>query len=364
MKKTKKIIISILVSLLVVGLGIFVYYKYFYDANKLNLTEKEWLNSHKTSVITFNLPNDLNVFATSGKGVFYDFLEAFEKDNEININKNILSIGEENGLGFVVDKKIDKDDLLIFKDHYVIVSKEYASIHDLTDLNGKNIGALSADINKITANYNTTIVFNAAENKDVLIDSLKTDKVAYIIVPLNEYIDEILSNDFKIIFHIDDLVNNYYINLSNDKILNSIVKKYYNTWINKKYEESFYENLYNLFIEKLSITQIELDSLTSRNYTYGFVSSTPYQTLNSSRFGGKLMAYLEDFSKFSDVTFTYTKFKNNSELQKAYDKKKIDLLFDNTAYNFNGGNINTNITDKFMVIGPIKEAFKVSSLAD
>lgn len=364
MKKTKKIIISIIISILIVSLGIFVYYRYFYDENKLNLTEKEWLNNHKTSVISFNLPNDLNVFAKDGKGVFYDFLSGLEKENEININKNINSIGEENGLGFTISKNIDKDDLLIYKDHFVIVSKEYKSIHNLTDLNGSTIGALANDISRISANYTNNITFNTIENKESLINNLKEDKVSYIIVPLTEYLDEILSNDFKIIFHISDLTKNYYINLGEDKTLNSIIKKYYNSWINKKYEESYYNNLYNLFIEKLSLSQIELDNITSRTYTYGFVSSTPFQTLNSSKYGGKIMEYIKDFSRFSNVSFTYTKFKNNNELLKAYDKKKVDLLFDNTSYNISGATINTNINDKYVIIGPLNNAYTVSNIAD
>lgn len=364
MKKNKKIIISIIISILIVALGIFIYYRFFYDANKLNLSEKEWLNSHKTSLITFNIPNELNVFSKSGKGVFYDFLNGLEKENELTLNKTVLPIGEENGLGFVVNKNIDKNDLLVFKDHYVLVSKEKINIHNLTDLNGKTIGALSLDISRITANYNTTISFTQSENKESLLDTFKNNKVAFIIVPLNEYIDEILSNNYQIIYHLDDITNNYYLNLGTDKTLNSIVQKYYNKWINNSYEDSFYENLHDLFVDKLSISQIDLDTLTSRNYNYGFVTSTPYQTLNSSRFGGKIMAYLEDFSKFSDVTFTYTKFKNNNELSKAYDKGKVDLLFEDASYNYKGSSINTNIINNYSIIGPIKNAFKVSNLMD
>ena len=78
MKKTKKIIISVASALLILGLGIFIFYKFFYDENRLNLTEKEWLNSHKTTVISFNIPNDLNIFSKAGKGVFYDFLNEFD----------------------------------------------------------------------------------------------------------------------------------------------------------------------------------------------------------------------------------------------------------------------------------------------
>ena len=164
MKKNKKIIISIISSIVIVALGIFAYYIFFYDANKLNLTEKEWLNNHKKSVITFNLPNELNVFSKAGKGVFYDFLNTLEKENELTINKTVLPIGEENGLGFTVSKNIDKEDLLVFKDHFVIVGKEYLSINNITNLNGKTIGILSSNISRITENYNTSISFSLAEN--------------------------------------------------------------------------------------------------------------------------------------------------------------------------------------------------------
>ena len=159
MKKNKKLIISIAISILIVSFGIFIFYKLFYDGNKLSLGEKDWLNRNKSSVITINLPNELNVFASAGKGVFYDFLSGFEKENEININKNILPIGEENGLGFTINRKIDKNDLLIFRDHYVVVGKNYQSINSLNNLIGKNIGSTKDYINRITDNYNVSLSF-------------------------------------------------------------------------------------------------------------------------------------------------------------------------------------------------------------
>ena len=364
MKKIKKIIISILLSILFISLGIFIYYKVFYNANKLNLTEKEWLNKNKSSMITFNIPNDLNVFAASGKGVFYDLLNGLAQDNEMKINKNVVSLNEENGLGFVVNKSMDQNDLLIFKDHFVIVGKEYSSINSLLDLNGQAVGGLADGIGRLTANHKTSINFEGSENKEALIDNLKNDKVKYILVPLNEYVDEILANSFKIIYHIDDLNNYYYINLGSDKTLNSIVQKYYNEWMNNKFKDSYYDNLFNVFIDKLQISQIDLDKLTNRNYTYGFVSEIPFQTLNSSKTGGKLLEYTQNFSNFSGATFTYTKFKNSTELIKAYDKGKVDLLFDNTSNTVKGAKINTNINNNLVVIGPLSNAFKVSSLDD
>ena len=364
MKKNKKVFISIAISILIVSLGIFIFYKFFYNANKLSLSEKEWLNKNKSSVITINLPNDLNIFAKNGKGVFYDFISGLEKANEMQINKNIIPLGEENGLSFTINSKIDKDDLLIFRDHYVVVGKEHLNIHNLSDLNGKNVGVIGNNISRITDNYNLSLNIALSENKESLLENLKNDKVSFIIIPLNEYIDEILINNYQIIYHLDDISNNYYLNLGSDKTLNSIIKKYYNEWITNQYEESYYNNLYELFVDKLGINQIELDTLTSKNYTFGFVKLTPYQTLNSSKYGGKIIAYLEDFSRFSNVSFIYTKYKNSSDLLKAYDNNKVDLLFDNTSYNYKGVNINTNINNKYYLIAPIINAYKVNNIKD
>ena len=362
MKKTKKIIISVISSILIVALGIFIYYKFFYDANKLNINEKEWLNNKKTSVISFNVPGDLNVFSASGKGVFYDFLDGFEKEYEVTLNKNVIN--DNNSLGFVVSKDINKNDLLIYKDHYVIVGKNSIDIKDILDFNGSNIGGLAQDIALINSNYKTNITFTPSDNKESLLTSLKDDNVKYILVPLNEYIDEILTNNYHIVYHLDDLIKNYYIHLGDDKTLNGIVTKYYNNFIKNDYENSYYTNLNSLFVSKLNISEIELDNLTSKSYVYGFVNSTPYQTLSSSKYGGKIIAYLEDFSKFSNVDFTYTKFKNSNELTKAFNKEKVDLLFYNSSYEINNVDINTNINDKYYIISPINNAFKVSNIND
>ncbi len=364
MRKTRKIIISVVVSILVVGLGILGYYHYFYDADSLNLVEKEWLNSHKNSVISINVPGELNIFGKSGKGVFFEFLESLEKNNELKLNKDVIDPKTNESLGFTINKNITKDDLLIFKDHYVIVGKSYTSINNLNDLIGKNIGALANDINRFNTNYNLNMTFTTIENKDAMVNSLTENKVDYLLIPLNEYLDEILSNNLIILYHIDDITNYYYIKLGDDKTLNSIITKQYHKWINSGYTESFNNNLSNLFIDNLNISQVELDSITSKNYTYGFTNSTPYQTLSSSKYGGKVIAYLENFSKFSGVDFTYTKFRNNNELVKAFEKGKIDLLFNNTSYDIKGTTINSNINNNYVIISPLKNSFKVSSISD
>lgn len=364
MKKNKKIIISVISSVLILALGIFIYYRFFYDANKLNLTEKEWLNNHKTNIISFNVLNDINILGKDGEGLFYDFLNGLQETDGIKINPNIVNRTVTTGLGFAVNKKTTNNDLLFYKDHYVILSKNYLDIKELTDFNGKNIGALSDDISRINANYKAHISYTVIESKYALIEALKNDKVPYILVPLTEYIDDILTNNFQIIYHLDDLTNYYYLHLGEDKTLNSIIRKYYNNWIKKDNLNSYYKNTYNLFIKKLNITEIEADTLTNRSYVYGFVNNAPYNILNSSKYGGIIISYLEDFSKFSGVDFTFTKFKNNDELVKAFNKSKVDLIFNNNSFITEKYEINTNITDKYYIISTLNNSFKVSNIND
>ena len=364
MKKYKKIIISVLAILCALGVGIFVFYKYFYDANKLSLTEKDWINNHKTSVISFNIPNDLNIFATSGKGVYYDFLKGLEEEYDINLNRNISAKYTQNGLGFTINKNKSTDGLLMFKDHYVLVAKDYYNIKDISDINGSVLGGLTSDISRLGANYKISATINASDNINSAFENLKSDSIKYLLVPLNEYIDQILVNNYKIVYHLDDLTNDYYIMMGSDKELNSIVTKYYNKWINKSFNDSYYSNTYELFVNKLNITEIELDSLTNKNYVYGFVNITPYQILSGSRFGGEILTYLEEFSKVSDVDFAYTKFKNNNDLVKAFNKGKVDLILDNSIYQAEKSEIKTNLNDKYYIISPLSTDLKVSSLND
>ena len=93
MKKTKKIIITIVTLVVVAVAGIFVFYNYFYDKNQLSISEKEWINTHKTNITSFNVPSDLNIFASTGKGVFYDFLDDLTKKYDLKINKKKKIVG-------------------------------------------------------------------------------------------------------------------------------------------------------------------------------------------------------------------------------------------------------------------------------
>lgn len=362
MKKTKKIIITIVTLVVVAVAGIFVFYNYFYDKNQLSISEKEWINAHKTNITSFNVPSDLNIFASSGKGVFYDFLDELTKKYDLKINKNVVPISGSAGLGFVVNNKISDEDLLIYEDHYVVISKDYTAVKTFKDLSGKKIGALASIISRVSSSYTDSNSYTTYETKEALTKALTDGEVSYIIVPLAEYIDEVLYNKFNIVYHLDNFVNYYYIHLGNDKTLNSIITKHYNEWINNDYEKSYYNNTYRLFCEKLSISDVESDNLTNKIYNFGFVNQTPFNALNSSKYGGIIFAYLEEFSKFSKVDFTYTKYKTYSELINSFNNNKLDLIFDPSSLETKNTTLNTNIKEKFYIISPLTKNLSIVNL--
>lgn len=362
MKKTKKIIITIVTLVVVAVAGIFVFYNYFYDKNQLSISEKEWINTHKTNITSFNVPSDLNIFASSGKGVFYDFLDDLTKKYDLKINKNVVPISGSAGLGFVVNNKISDEDLLIYEDHYVVISKDYTAVKTFKDLSGKKIGGLASIISRVSSSYTDSNSYTTYETKEALTKALTDGEVSYVIVPLAEYIDEVLYNKFNIVYHLDNLVNYYYIHLGNDKTLNSIITKHYNEWINNDYEKSYYNNTYRLFCEKLSISDVESDNLTNKIYNFGFVNQTPFNALNSSKYGGIIFAYLEEFSKFSKVDFTYTKYKTYSELINSFNNNKLDLIFDPSSLETKNTTLNTNIKEKFYIISPLTKNLSIVNL--
>lgn len=353
MKRKKKLIISIISLVVAAIIGIFVYYNYFYDANKLNISEKEWINDNKSNIISFNVPSELNVFGKDGKGVFYDYLDELSNKYDINIDKKITPISGGTGIGFAVTKDITDNDLLFYQDHYVIIGRDYEVVTSITDLNGKTIGGLADGISRINSSYKTSITFSTYETKDKLLAAMTNKNINYMIIPLNEYLDEIITNNYNIIYHLDNLVLNYYIKLGDNERFNSIVKKFYNIWSKENLETSYYTNLYNLYVEKLGLTELETDTLTNKVYTFGFVNSTPYQTLSSSKYGGMIIEYLKDFSKFSKVEFKYKKYKNYNALIKAFNNNKVDLIFNDTSLTSGNHFIKTNINEKFYIISPL-----------
>ncbi len=351
MKKIKKIIIISLISIVLVASMVFGIYKIFKDKNSLTISEKTWISNNKNSVYTISVPNDINVFGKNGKGVFFDFVSDLDKKLDLKLNSMVYNLSDsDDSFGFKVDVNYDKRDLLIYTDYYVLLSNTSNSIVDLSSINNNSIGILNDDLSYVSSLYNLPNIIKKYDNSDSLFADFNDKKIDYVVVPKMLYEDKIIKSFYNIAYFFDDAKIFYYLHLGNDEVLNSIITKYYNVWITDNYKKTYNENSYELFIENLNISDADEDSLTDKSYKYEFIVNQPYQLLSKGNLSGISSIYLNKFSEFSGIDFTYNRVRKFNDLKYDIDKKKIDLFFQEYNYNKDYKKINTNIPIKYYVI--------------
>ncbi len=363
MKKFKKIIIISIVVILVLILGIFGFYKVFKNKNSLSITEKTWINNNKNSIYTIFVPNDINIFGKSGEGVFFDFINDLEKDLSLKLNSTVYSINNNNdSLGFNVSTNYDNRDLLIDIDYYVLVDKNNVSVSNINNLSNKNIGIISDDLKYVSEYYNLSGNIKTYNSSDELFKSLNSGEIDYIIVPLTQYKDKIISDGLNISYFFNDAKIYYYIHLSGDNTLNSIITKYYNTWIDTKYSESYNNNNYKLFVNNLNISELKQDKLTDKTYNFEYVVNQPYALLTRGKFSGIVSEYLNSFSEFSGIDFKYTKVRKFKDLKYDITKKKVDVYFDQYNYDNDYELVNANYNIDYYLISNRNNNISLDSL--
>jgi len=352
MKNGKKFILIGIGIAFLIGLGIF-FYLTLSDKNRLTIVEKEWINKNKDSVINVAVVNDINNFGKDGNGVYFEFLNDFADEYGFTINSVPFNYGtESSGLRLSIKHTLDDTDQTFYKDHYVLVSKEDEVITDLDSLSDGKIAILSSDEDSVNE-YLPGLTFVTYDNRVSLMDGvLSNTEVTYAIVPLNMFIDQILTNNYYIVYHFSEIPIYYTLSFPNDDTFASIMTKYSNNWIKSNLEESLNQNNLDLFLENLDIQEKDKDVLTSKVYNYGAILSTPFEVISSNNFGGIASVYLQKFSDFSGVEFKYLNYKKVSNLQKAIKNNDIDLYFNYQNVESAYTDINTLINTTIDIIAP------------
>jgi len=327
MKKTKNIIIIVFISIIAIIVGVIVFINLFKDENAYTVSEKKYIVDAKSELITINVLNDANVFGRDGKGVFYDFLDNFEKENGLSFDIVTTSLDNaESGLSLTKSSKLPSNSKLIYTDHYVLIGKDFINIANISEISG-TIGYLSKDNDALDIMIkNNSLTLKNYKNKVDLLQGFEDDDVDYIIVPRLEYLDIVLSNLYVIDYHFSDIKDYYYILNSDDKTLASIMGKSYNRWSEENFKKSFNESEYELFINRLKITEKELDVINNKVYRYGFMQNAPYDILISGEYGGIVSKYISEFSEFSGITFKYNDYNKFNKFTKAISKGQVDLF--------------------------------------
>lgn len=329
MKKRRNIVIISIVFAIVACFVGFGFYNALLDENALSISEKKWIDKNSADVVSIIVPNDIPVFGDTGEGVFFDFVDYLKDDTKLKINKNTVSyLSINEGYRFEITSHYDTNGLLLFNDHFVLVSKNTGLINDTGTIPSLNVAVISSSLEQVVEYFDVPAeTFKIYETYSKITEDLGNGSISYALVPLNEYKDELVSNNINILHHISDLNKYYYLKMGNDEVLNSIIRKEFNSFKEKKFDESYNKNNYKLFIDCLNITEAEEDTLTNKVYKYGFTENQPYEILASSQYGGVTAQYLQSFSKFSGVEFTYKKYKTSTDLVSAAINGKIELYY-------------------------------------
>ena len=364
MKNKKSVIITIIVILAVVIISL-IAYRILTDDTRLTAGERRWINNNINTVQNINVVNNVNLFGDTGTGVFYEFLNDFESEYQLQINPVTFNYGDStNGLTLGVTRELDDDDFVFYADHYVLVGLNSLIVSDINDLSGMNIGVLSDDmayVNHYLSDVHNVTFTQYASDEELLEAFSTNEEIQYMIVPLSIYLDDILSNNFMINYHFSD-IKLYYVIRGNDDTLTSIVEKFYNNWYSDNLDPYLKEAEFNLFTTALGISETEIDAMRSVTYNYGFINNSPYEVIMSGNYGGIIAMYLYDFSRFSDIEFNYTRYRNLNRFQRAIDNEEVDLYFNYYNLDDNYYEIDSNLVVRYSVVANHENNLVVNSI--
>ena len=360
--KKKKLIIIFLVILLI-SLSIFIGIKILNDKQRLSVNEKQWLNANKNNVISVNVINDLNVFGKEGKGLFYDFLNSLSGNYNIEINPVTFNSQNKATGTFLGYSLTEKNFQSFFDDEFVVVNKSEKIIKSLDDIKNYKIGITEEFKNYIekylSDESNEYVLY---KTKEELIKAYKeNNELNFIIVPKIMYLDEILANNFNIIYHISDAKIYYGINNDQTELAN-ILAKYFESWKVKNYENSLNENELLLIQNNLNISDADIDKIKSKNYTYGFIDNGPYEIISGSSFGGINAIYMKKFADLLDVKIDFVKYNNLEKLSKAIYNNKVNIYFDYYNTNSSYESISSNNNVALAIIASTSDNTVINSL--
>ncbi len=345
-KHRKKIGGLVLVILIIVAIGTYVFLS---DKNRLTPVEREWLTQSASTVININVVNDENYFGNNGKGMFFDFLNDFQKKYKLSFNTITYKNGEKAlGATFGSSNTLPTDALSFYTDHYVYVGKKEEVLLNLDSLKNKKIGVVSANASYLET-YLKDLELTSYNSKEELLEDFEKNEIEGIIVPRIQFIDVILGKNYIINYHLSDIPYYYYMNDVENSRLKSTMTKFYNNWLKNKFDDYFYTEERNLFVKQLKIEDKDLAQLQGKTVTYGLVNNSPYEVLSSGNVGGIMTEYIKAFKAFSDIDIEFKRYNNPKKFMKNITDNEVTLYMDYFTQNSNGASIATNIGLEFSI---------------
>ncbi len=363
MKKKVFFLIPIII-VVAVFFGVYTYYNKQDAKNALTVTEKKWVEENKSKVIDFSVINDYPLYGLNGEGVFFNFLKDFEQDVGVEFNK--VSYLKENkvnsnGYSFRVldsDKKLSKNDLLLFNDGYIALGREYQRINHITDMKNITFGVLKSDAPDISyyLKSGSNLVYKSYDDVDSLFKALDNSEVGMIIIPNIMYLNRTIGKkEYIINYYFTEMKKQVVLTLSADNYkLNTIFKKYYKKWKDSKYVNEYNKAYLDYYMKENNISSKTKADLISKNYVYGYVENSPYEVEINGKIAGIAGEYINRIERLMDIDFTFKKYPSKEALKKAIKKNDVDIYFD--YYGFGEENSNylstlSTFVEDYVVLG-------------
>ena len=360
-KANKIVILTIIGLILTISLVVFIL-NYTKDSSSFSILEKNWINNNSNKRIDVSVYNDIPIYGQNGEGIIFSYLEEFTKSYGINFNKvsylqnNNQSLKEVSFRILDFNKELTDNDIEIYKDYYVIVSKDNKVLNNIDDLDEIKLGILDSDLNnlKYYLNEANNITYVSCETVEEMLTKIESQDITYMAIPKTMYLDDILTNDLNIVYHISEVYKKYVITVTKDKTLKSILNKYWLIYNKEHLEEKNKKYFLDTIFNYENITEAERMSYNGSAYTYGYVTNMPFENTINKEFVGTLSNYLSGFEDIADVDFKIVGYNSVIELKQALSHGEVDVVF----ANFDTVGVNVDI---LKTISPFEEKYVVLS---
>lgn len=356
MNNVKKIIIAIVSFLLIIFIALIYFYNK--DDYNLNTRDKTYLQSISNDKIDIETISDYPVYKT----VNLELLKYFNAKTSLNFLETSYSkdsTPSKNSYRFRtlgISENLSDKDLLLVKDNYVALSKQYTKINTIKDFSSKTVGVLNKDLNDITYYLTraSNITYKGFDSADELFKSLNDSKIDFAIVPKTKYLNNILKNKYSINYNFHEFSSKLVFTLSeNDNKLNEIFKKIFKTFMNDKFQNILNQSILEYYKEIANVSDKDIISLTSKTYTYAYVENAPYEIKSKEKIKGINAEILENFTKITGIDIKYVKYNKVADLKKAIEDKKVDIFFN--YYNISSSEyrqIDNNFITSYVILVP------------
>ena len=328
------ITISVIVLILLLG-GIFFGLNYSRDDSSLSVMEKKWITDNENKIVDIDVFNNVPVYGYNGSGIIFEFLDYFTKEYGIEFNKvSYYDIDRANikDLSFLIlnsNEEVGDLDILLYEDHYVILSKDRNDYINIGEVN--SVGVLQKDQDLVKNYFGEGVEYFVYENINQLIEWYNLGQFNYLVLPNNEYMSTILSNSYNIVYHVNDLEKKYVLR-THDETLYNVFNKSYLKYKQDEYVDDYSNNYLNLYFDSKGISDLDRKNYNAKAYKYGYVINMPYENYVNKSFVGTISNYLKDFEMKTDVEIEVVRYDNINDLKNAFVNKEVDFVLGNFDY--------------------------------